>query len=262
MRTVSNSSSYPSRTGGVRLVVVHTAETPCEEGRAYNIASYLANPAVRASAHYVVDPGETVAQVPEEGTAWAAPGANSDGIQIEQAAYAKFGSGEEIPEEITAARAAYGTHWPDWDDADAQRMLREQLAPLVAGICRRWGLPAVWLSAADLLAGRAGVTDHNTVNEAYRASDHWDCGPSFPAGLLMELVRAELGETTAPADGEKEAAEMPLYMMGLRNGDVVAVYDGGRTRQIGGGEYKHLSSTVPLVATSGEAEDAILRAGL
>ena len=43
MRTVSNSSSYPSRAGGVRLVVVHTAETPCEEGRAYNIAAYLAN---------------------------------------------------------------------------------------------------------------------------------------------------------------------------------------------------------------------------
>lgn len=84
-------------------------------------------------------------------------------------------------------------------------MLREQLAPLVAGICRRWDLPAVWLSAADLLAGRAGVTDHNTVNEAYRASDHWDCGPSFPAGLLMELVRAELGETTAgPAQAEQE----------------------------------------------------------
>lgn len=37
MRTVDNSSSYPTRTGGVRLVVVHTAETPCEEGRAYNI---------------------------------------------------------------------------------------------------------------------------------------------------------------------------------------------------------------------------------
>ena len=186
MRTVSNGSSYPSRTGGVRLVVVHTAETPCEEGRAYNIAAYLANPAVRASAHYVVDPGETVAQVPEEGTAWAAPGANSDGIQIEQAAYAGYSA-------------------DDWQGADQQRMLREQLAPLVAGICRRWDLPAVWLSAADLLAGRAGVTDHNTVNEAYRASDHWDCGPSFPAGLLMELVRAELGETTAgPAQAEQE----------------------------------------------------------
>lgn len=244
MRTVSNSSSYPSRTGGVRLVVVHTAETPCEEGRAYNIAAYLANPAVRASAHYVVDPGETVAQVPEEGTAWAAPGANSDGIQIEQAAYAGY----------TA---------DDWQGENQQRMLREQLAPLVAGICRRWDLPAVWLSAADLLAGRAGVTDHNTVNEAYQASDHWDCGPSFPAGLLMELVRAELGETTAPADGDKEAAEMPLYMMGLRNGDVVAVYDGGRTRQIGGAEWDHLNKqSVPTVATSGEAEDAILRAGL
>lgn len=59
------------------MVVVHTAETPCEEGRAYNIAAYLANPAVRASTHWAVDPGETVKQVPEEGTAWAAPGAGA-----------------------------------------------------------------------------------------------------------------------------------------------------------------------------------------
>lgn len=251
MRLVPNSSSYPTRQQAVRVVVVHTAETPCEEGRAYNIAAYLARvdpvtgkKLVEASAHYVVDPGETVAQVPEEGTAWAAPGANADGIQIEQAAYAGF----------TA---------DDWQGAEQQRMLRTQLAPLVAGICRRWDLPAVWLSAADLLAGKAGVTDHNTVNVAYQASDHWDCGPSFPAGLLMELVRAELGETTAPADGDKEAAEMPLYMMGLRNGDVVAVYDGGFTRQVGGAEWDHLNKqSVPTVATSGDAEDAILRAGL
>lgn len=242
MRTVSNSSSYPSRTGGVRLVVVHTAETPCEEGRAYNIAAYLANPAVRASAHYVVDPGETVAQVPEEGTAWAAPGANSDGIQIEQAAYAGYSA-------------------DDWQGADQQRMLREQLAPLVAGICRRWDLPAVWLSAADLLAGRAGVTDHNTVNEAYRASDHWDCGPSFPAAEFIGMVVERLDGAT-DGGAEKEAAEMPLYMMGLRDGAVVAVYDGGFTRQIGAAEYKHLSSTVPLVPTSGVDEDNILKAGL
>lgn len=242
MRTVANSSSYPARNAKIRLVVVHTAETPCEPGRAYNIAAYLANPSIRASAHYIVDPDETVAQVPDEGTAWAAPGANADGIQIEQAAFAGF----------TA---------DDWKGDNQQRMLRTQLAPLVADLCSRHGLPAVWLSADDLLAGRAGVTDHNTVNAAYGLSDHWDCGPSFPAAEFIGMVNERLGGVPA-GGGEKEAAEMPLYMMGLRNGDVVAVYDGGSTRQIGAAEYKHLSSTVPLVPTSGEAEDAILRAGL
>ena len=242
MRTVANSSSYPARNAKIRLVVVHTAETPCEPGRAYNIAAYLANPSIRASAHYIVDPDETVAQVPDEGTAWAAPGANADGIQIEQAAFAGF----------TA---------DDWRGDNQQRMLRTQLAPLVAGLCSRHGLPAVWLSADDLLAGRAGVTDHNTVNAAYGLSDHWDCGPSFPAAEFIGMVNERLGGVPA-GGGEKEAAEMPLYMMGLRNGDVVAVYDGGSIRQIGAAEYKHLSSTVPLVPTSGEAEDAILRAGL
>lgn len=242
MRTVANSSSYPARNAKIRLVVVHTAETPCEPGRAYNIAAYLANPSIRASAHYIVDPDETVAQVPDEGTAWAAPGANADGIQIEQAAFAGF----------TA---------DDWKGDNQQRMLRTQLAPLVADLCSRHGLPAVWLSAADLLAGRAGVTDHNTVNAAYGLSDHWDCGPSFPAAEFIGMVVERLDGAT-DGGAEKEAAEMPLYMMGLRDGAVVAVYDGGFTRQIGAAEYKHLSSTVPLVPTSGVDEDNILKAGL
>ena len=243
MRTVANSSSYPARNAKIRLVVVHTAETPCEPGRAYNIAAYLANPSIRASAHYIVDPDETVAQVPDEGTAWAAPGANADGIQIEQAAFAGF----------TA---------DDWKGDNQQRMLRTQLAPLVADLCSRHGLPAVWLSADDLLAGRAGVTDHNTVNAAYGLSDHWDCGPSFPASEFIGMVNERLGGVPA-GGGEKEAAEMPLYMMGLRNGDVVAVYDGGFTRQIGFAEYDHLSKAkVLLLPTANEAEDAILKAGL
>ncbi len=169
MITVANASYSPGRNRALSWIVCHTAETPCEPGRARNIAAYLASPSVRASAHYVVDPDNTVAQVDEADTAWAAPGANAQGIQIEQAAYARFGPA-------------------DWASGPAERMIRTQLAPLVADICKRHGLPAQWLSAADLVAGKRGITDHKTVNDAFGQSDHWDCGTSFPSGALVAFV--------------------------------------------------------------------------
>lgn len=191
MLAVPTQSYHAGRSAPIRLVVLHTAECPCEPGMAAGVARYLASPSVRASCHYVVDPDNTVSQVAERDTAWTAPGANADGIQIEQAGRAGFGPG-------------------DWAAGNAERMIRTQTVPLVADICRRHGLPAVWLGAADLLTGKRGITDHNTVNKAYGQSDHWDCGPSFPGGAVAEMVNQLLrggdlagpGTPTIPADDE------------------------------------------------------------
>jgi hypothetical protein len=163
----------PGRIKPVRLVVLHTAETPCEPGRAMGIARYLARPDVQASAHYCVDPGAVVQGVQESDTAWAAPGANADGIQIEQAAYAGFGAA-------------------DWASAAPQQMIATQLVPLVAGICDRWDIPAVALDTAGVLSGAAGITTHVCVSEAYGLSDHWDCGPDYPLGSVVAQVAALL----------------------------------------------------------------------
>ena len=166
----------PGRIKPVRLVVLHTAETPCEPGRAMGIARYLARPDVQASAHYCVDPTATVQGVQESDTAWAAPGANADGIQIEQAAYAAFGPA-------------------DWADAAPQQMMTGQLVPLVAGICQRWDIPAVALDTAGVLSGAAGITTHVAVSEAYGLSDHWDCGPDYPLDVVVAQVAALLHPT-------------------------------------------------------------------
>jgi hypothetical protein len=127
---------------------------------------------------------------------------------------------------------------------------------MVAGIaeCIRMGI-----DAGALVAGPTVVAHRD------RVPDTSCCGD--PMYLRLDEIRALVaGGVPGPAtDGgtEKEAAEMPLYMMGLRNGDVVAVYDGGFTRQIGFAEYDHLSKAkVLLLPTANEAEDAILRAGL
>lgn len=213
MLTVPNSAYHPGRQTPIRVVVLHTAECPCEPGRAESVAEFLARPAVRASAHYVVDPDATVAQVAEADTAWAAPGANADGIQIEQCAYAKFTSS-------------------DWSTGAPERMLRTQTVPLLVDICQRNSIPPVWLSAADLLLGRRGITDHATVNKAYEESDHWDCGASYPGQQVAARVSALMaGQVIDPeANHEQEQGyEMRAYK--TKQGNVVLV-DGGTFRVV------------------------------
>lgn len=181
MITVATDNYTPGRIKRPRLIVLHTAEAPCVSGKAEAVARYLARPDVRASAHWIVDPSTTVAQVAEADTAWAAPGANADGIQVEQCGYASFGP-------------------TDWTAPQVAAMLRGQTAPLLRSIAARWGIPLVGLNAADLLAGKAGVCDHWTVNEAYHQSDHTDCGTSFPLNQVVAWAQ----ETIPPI----EAADM------------------------------------------------------
>lgn len=194
MLTIPSPNRHTGRLRPVRVVVLHTAQVPCKPGRAEGVLRYLAKPAVRASAHYCTDPDNTVAGVDEADTAWATPSVNADGIQIEQAGYAEFGSGAVIDPDNVAARQAYGTRWPGWDTDEPQRMLRTQVIPLVADICRRHAVPAVLLEPADLLAGRSGITDHHRCSVAY-GGDHWDCGGAYPLAGVIDDVRRTLAGT-------------------------------------------------------------------
>lgn len=192
---------HAGRARPIRLVVLHTAEAPCAIGVARNVALYLARPDVGLSCHYSVGPDETVAQVPEEDTAWTAAGANADGVQIEQAGFAEF----------TAEQ---------WSEGLAELMVRTQTAPLVAAICQRHGLPPVWLTAADLLAGRAGITDHATVNEAYGRGDHWDCGPNYPGRLVATMAARIIGgQQPTGADMTDDERQMLIRIHGVLGTD-------------------------------------------
>lgn len=179
MLTVPTGNYTPGRIKTPRVIVLHTAEAACGVGKAEAVARYLARPETRASAHYVLDPATTVAQVAEADTAWAAPGANADGIQVEQCGYASW----------TAAE------WADWP---AQTMIRTQLVPLLRDVSARWQIPLYALTAADLLAGRSGVCDHKTINDAYHQSDHWDCGTSFPLAQVLSLANTQ----TPPSEAD------------------------------------------------------------
>lgn len=64
-------------------------EAPEKGDTAENIANYFHTTVKQASAHICVDNNSIVQCVLDNDIAWAAPGANSDGIHIEMAGYAK-----------------------------------------------------------------------------------------------------------------------------------------------------------------------------
>ena len=235
------------------LIAVHTTESFADElgddMGAENVAAYFSRSTTPASYHTIVDSDSTVRCLP----------AGLDGTTVHTAFHCYGRNTGNLGVSFAMRAAEWETVSEAWKTAALTRAADE-----VALWCRRWDIPARLVDRDQADAGMSGITGHGIL----QPEDRTDPGaatvfaPSlFPWDRFLAMVNERLGGVPA-GGGEKEAAEMPLYMMGLRNGDVVAVYDGGSTRQIGAAEYKHLSSTVPLVPTSGEAEDAILRAGL
>ena len=109
-------SPHINRTEGraIDLIVIHTMEMDEKGETAENCAQWFRNPGAEVSAHYCVDANSIVQCVRDQDVAWAAPGANRDGLQIEHAGRAK-----------QTGR--------DWSDAYSTAML-ERSATLVAGI--------------------------------------------------------------------------------------------------------------------------------
>lgn len=155
----------------VRAIVIHTMEAPKSEGRAKQVAQWFASTdSPEVSSHYTVDDNEVWQVVDDDNVAWHASQANGYSIGIEHAGYAG-----QTPEE--------------WDDAYNQAMLQRS-AYLVAALAKKYGIPAVWLTPEELLAGQAGIVGHNDVTSAYSPGrGHWDPGPNFPKQKYIDLVK-------------------------------------------------------------------------
>jgi peptidoglycan hydrolase-like protein with peptidoglycan-binding domain len=164
---------YGKRRTIVDLVVLHCMEAPESSARAEQCAQYMAtlpSDAGAKSAHYYVDSDSVVQGVADHFVAFAAPGANHNGIQIEHAGYARQSSAE-------------------WLDDFGVRMLWLS-AQLVARKVRDRSLPIGFLRAADLLKkGSRGITTHHEVSIAFGRSDHHDPGPGFPMQWYLQQVQ-------------------------------------------------------------------------
>jgi N-acetyl-anhydromuramyl-L-alanine amidase AmpD len=159
----------------VRVLVVHDTETPQTVTSAEVIAATFASKASpMASPTYAVDVDSCVQMVRDEDVAFhvGAP-ANDWSVGIEHAGYARYSA-------------------EDWGSIYSRAMLRRS-AGLAARICRKWGIPPVFLTAAQLRDPSArGITTHKQISDAFHGSNHWDPGPGFPILWYVNAVACAL----------------------------------------------------------------------
>lgn len=167
------------RDGPVRLVVIHTPEWPESASGAEAVARYFASmpDGRQASCHITVDSDSIVQCVKDSYVAYAAPGANHDGIQIELTGYA-------------------GQSRAQWRDkfSLAGVMLA---ADATAQYCLKYNIPPRRLSDDQLKAGERGIVGHDQVSRVYKKSDHTDPGSYFPWERFVALVKAMHAERGA-----------------------------------------------------------------
>jgi hypothetical protein len=154
-----------------RKIVIHSMEAPEKGTTAEATARYFQTLTRKASAHYCIDNDSVVQCVQTKDVAYAAPGANRDGIHLELAGYARQ----------TAA---------EWEDPFSLAMLR--LAAELCGklLVPRFGIAIAFLSVEDLKRNPAanGFTTHRAVSDAFHQSTHTDPGASFPMGHFLSMV--------------------------------------------------------------------------
>ena len=153
----------------VRVVVIHSMEAPEKGETAENVARFFQNTQNPASAHLCIDNDSIVQCVFDNDIAFAAPGVNSDGIQLELAGFAK-----QTREE--------------WMDAYSILVL-ENAANAAAQYCLKYNIPIKHLSDADLEAGQKGIIGHVQATRVYKKSTHTDPGEGFPWDHFIERVK-------------------------------------------------------------------------
>lgn len=202
MTTIYSPNKYEGRTVPVRVIVLHTMETDEGPTIAEAVGSYFSRTTTRASAHVGVDPDSLCRYVDDEDTAWAAPGANADGLQLEMAGRAGQTSGQ-------------------WDDA-ASKAILENGARQVAAWCQKFGIPVRMLTDEQLADGRTkGVTTHAQVSRVFKRSDHTDPGVSFPATRFLARVSELVGvkpTPSTPAKSKPANVTVPAFPGTVRRG--------------------------------------------
>lgn len=177
MKFVEAQYFTPVKSREIDLIVIHTMEAPEKPTTAEGVARWFAGKSSpRASAHYCIDNNTIVQCVWDHDVAWAAPGANHNGLQFEHAGYSS--------QSVTG-----------WDDAFSRAMLNRS-AHLAAQRCHKYDVPVKWLTPAALKRGERGITTHLNVSLAFKLSDHHDPGINFPRFHYIKMVKevyAELG---------------------------------------------------------------------
>jgi len=152
----------------INRIVIHSAVMPCEPGRARQLGSMNSRGSGGGSWHYATDPTATFQCSWDKYICWHAP-PNSHSIGIEMA---------DNPSRLPGR----------WLRKN-QKLMLARTAKLTAELCLAYNVPIRFLTAADLKAGKHGITTHAEVSKAWHQSSHWDPG-SWPRATFMKQVAA------------------------------------------------------------------------
>lgn len=160
---------HAGRVKKIRLGVLHAGITPETDGAAEGMVDFAASPrASVASFHLAADRNSLARGVHDWDTAFGAPGANADGLHMEQAGNVQNRRG--------------------WTDPYSLQMIREQTARGVRSWHDLYGLPFTHLSLAQIADDKtAGFCLHHDVTRALPAAHgtHVDPGDEYPFDILF-----------------------------------------------------------------------------
>ena len=83
----------------------------------------------------------------------------------------------------------------------ADQTLRE-VAPIVARVCKLYGIPVQKIGPADLVNGVRGICGHADVTNAWHQGDHQDPGTNFPWSTFIGYVQTAYQPKAVPTGDE------------------------------------------------------------
>jgi len=162
------------RWGGIRFVVLHTAEGSTDE---QDLGRYFQSQAGSGGSSHcgVGQDGGIAYYVQDSHTAWTNPPVNDDSLTVEICGFARWSKSEWLAHDAMLTTTA---RWVAW-------------------ACQANGLPVRRLTAAQIRNGDKGITSHVDVNAVFGESDHSDPGPNFPWVEFLAKVESFLGSSSS-----------------------------------------------------------------
>jgi hypothetical protein len=183
----------------VTHIVLHTAEGATTY---QSLGNYFANSASGVSSHTGIDdtPGVIGEYVDRGGKAWTASNANPFSVQAELCAFAA------------------------WDGAEWSRHpnMLANAAAWIAEEAAAFGLPIDDIAAQAQNSTAMGVCQHNDLGAM--GGGHWDCGPDFPVGQVLDMARGGTQPQPEPEPPEEDD-DMGLTICRSDKGDPQYVTD-------------------------------------
>lgn len=196
------SPNYSSRSGSVRLIVLHTAEGA---RTIQSLGSFFGSSASQVSSHVGADdtPNTVGEFVHRDDKAWTVSAFNSEAVSIEQCAFVAWSPDE----------------WMNHPN------LLANTAAWIAEEAAHFGIPIVKLDDSQAQGSGRGVCQHSNLGAA--GGGHNDCGPNFPIDHVLELARG--GGQSQPEEENSLITSAvshggTLHVFELKNGIVYYTY--------------------------------------